>query len=119
MEPATERPLRPATGLPAKPWFAQHAIGLATLVLGAIGFAVVAFSQDALWSMPDWRLTVPFFVATVAGTVVSLARREGLPVLPLAGLGLAAVTLVLGWFLVMAAIVAVTAILILILSAVM
>jgi hypothetical protein len=39
--------------------------------------------------------------------------------LPLAGLGMAAVTLVLGWFLVMAAIVVVTAIIILIMSTVM
>jgi hypothetical protein len=42
-----------------------------------------------------------------------------MPVLPLAGLGLAAVSLVLGWFLVMAAIVVVTAIIILLMSAVM
>ena len=119
MEPASERPLRPATAAPAPNWFVQHAVGLGTLVVGAIAFVVVTLSQDALWAMPDWRLTVPFFVATGVGTVVSLARREGLPVLPLAGLGLAAVTLVLGWFLVMAAIVVVTAILILIMSAVM
>ena len=111
--------LRPATDLPARNWFAQHAVGLGTLVLGAIAFVVVTLSQDALWTMPDWRLTVPFFVATLVGTVVSLARREGLPALALGGLGLAAVTLVLGWFLVMAAIIAVTAILILIMSMVM
>lgn len=119
MEPAPERPLRPATSAASGNWFAQHAVGLATLVVGAIGFMVATLSQDALWTMPDWRLTVPFFVVTVVGTVVSVARREGLPVLPLAGLGLAAVTLVLGWFLVMAAIVVVTAIVILIMSAVM
>lgn len=110
--------LRPATPAPGN-WFAQHAVGLGTLALGAIAFVVVTLGQDALWAMPDWRVTVPFFVATLAGTVVSLARREGLPVLPLGGLGLAAVTLVLGWFLVMAAIIAVTAILILIMSMVM
>jgi len=119
MEPATERPLRAATNAPAPNWFAQHAVGLGTLVLGAIAFVVVTLSQDELWAFPDWKLTLPFFVATGVGTVVSLARREGLPVLPLAGLGLAAITLVLGWFLVMAAIVVVTAILILIMSAVM
>lgn len=116
MEPAT--PLKPSTGAPVN-WFAQHAIGLATLAIGAIAMIVVTLQQDALWSMPDWRMTVPFFVVTLAGTVVSLARREGMPVLPLAGLGLAAVTLVLGWFLVMAAIIVVTSIIILIMSAVM
>ncbi len=116
MEPAS--PLKPSTRAPGN-WFAQHAIGLATLAIGAVALMVVTLQQDELWSMPDWRLTMPFFVATLAGTLVSLARREGLPVLPLAGLGLAAVTLVLGWFLVMAAIVVVTAIIILIMSAVM
>jgi hypothetical protein len=115
-----EPPLRPEASPRAQVnWFAQHAVGLATLVIGAIAFVVVTLTQEALWSMPDWRLTVPFFAATVVGMVVSLARREGLPVLPLAGLGLAAVTMAMGWFLVMAAVIAVVAILILIMSMVM
>ncbi len=118
MEPEAQRPLKPATAAPGN-WFAQHAIGLGTLVIGALAIVVATLRQDALWTMPDWRMTVPFFVAAGVGTVVSIARREGLPVLPLAGLGLAAVTLVLGWFLVMAAIVVVTAIIILIMSTVM
>jgi len=42
-----------------------------------------------------------------------------MPYLPLGGLGMAAVSVVLGWFLVMAAIIVVTAIIILIMSAVM
>ena len=117
MEPAP--PLRPATQSAPTNFFAKHAIGLATLVIGVAAFMVATFTQDALWSFPDWRITVPFFVAAAATTVVSFARKEGMPVLPLAGLGLAAVSVVLGWFLVMAAIVVVTAIIILIMSAVM
>jgi hypothetical protein len=62
---------------------------------------------------------VPFFVATLVGVIVSFARKEGMPILPLAGLGLAGVTVVLGWFFVMAAIIVVTAIIILVMSAVM
>jgi hypothetical protein len=88
-------------------------------VVGAVGFLVVMLAQDALWSTPDWRITVPFFVATLVLAVASIARRERAPLLPLVGLGLAAMALVLGWFLVMAIIVAVTAIVILILSMVM
>ena len=115
-----EPPLRKATETPASVnWFAQHAVGLGTLVVGAVAFVVATFSQDALWAMPSWKLTLPFFMATVVGTVVSLARKEGLPVLPLGGLGMAGVAMVMGWFLVMAAIIAVTAIVILIMSAVM
>lgn len=117
MEPAP--PLKPATP-PAPPnFFAQHAIGLVAIVIGLASFVVATFTQDALWSLPDWRITVPFLVAAAAATVVSFARKEGMPILPLAGLGLAAVSVVLGWFLVMAAIIVVTAIIILIMSAVM
>ncbi|MBE7450978.1 MAG: hypothetical protein HS111_19425 [Kofleriaceae bacterium] len=113
-------PLAPAATTPAaRSWFLQHAVGLATLVIGALALVVFTVRQESLWAMPDWRHTVPFFVATCVGTVVAVARREGLWVLPLAGLGLAAVTMVLGWFLVMAAIAVVTAIVILIMSAVM
>ena len=80
---------------------------------------VTALRQEQFWSTPDWRLTVPFFAATVVAAVVSFARREGVPALPLLGVGLAAATLVLGWFVVTAIVVAVTALLILIMSAVM
>ncbi|KAB2897623.1 MAG: hypothetical protein F9K40_12570 [Kofleriaceae bacterium] len=117
MEPAP--PLRPATPPAPASFFAQHALGLAAIAIGLVAFVVATFTQDALWSMPDWRITVPFLLAAAVATVVSFARREGMPYLPLVGLGLAAVSVVLGWFLVMAAIVVVTAIIILIMSAVM
>jgi hypothetical protein len=117
MEPAPK--LRPVTPTASPSFFAQHAIGLAAIVIGLAAFVVAIFTQDALWSFPDWRITVPFLVAAAAATVVSFARKEGMPVLPLAGLGLAAVSVVLGWFLVMAAIVVVFAIIVLIMSAVM
>jgi hypothetical protein len=117
MEPAPT--LRPATRTASPNFFAQHALGLAAIVIGLAAIVEATFTQDALWTLPDWRITVPFFVAAGAATVVSFVRKEGMPVLPLAGLGLAAVSVVLGWFLVMAAIAVVTAIIILIMSAVM
>lgn len=117
MEPAPS--LKPATSPAPANFFVQHAVGLGTLVLGAVAFVVTTLTQDAFWSLPDWRLTVPFFVATLVGTIVSFARKEGTPALPLAGLGLAGVTLVLGWFFVMATIIVVTSIVILVMSAVM
>jgi|GEM_PF-1607131 len=119
--PAPLRPSTFASGGPAPlgPWIAAHAFGLLALVAGAVGFVVIALHQDQLWSAPDPRLTVPFFVGTLVLAVMSLARRERIPGLPVVGLGLAALALVLGWFLVMAIIVAVTALITLIVSMVM
>lgn len=111
--------MRPATPPAPANFFVQHALGLAAIAIGLVAFVVAIITQDAFWSKPDWRVTVPFLVAAAAVAGVSIARREGMTVLPLAGVGLAAVSVVLGWFLVMAAIVVVTAIIILIMSAVM
>ncbi|MBK7076197.1 MAG: hypothetical protein IPH44_28290 [Myxococcales bacterium] len=115
--------LRPAAAAagpePAAQWVAKNATGLAALVVGAVGFVVTFMVQDPLWSMPDHRLTVPFFGLALVLAVVSVARRERTLVLPVAGVALAALAMVLGWFLVMAMIVAVAAIVILIMSMVM
>jgi hypothetical protein len=104
---------------PPPGWFRHHAIGLLTLLIGLVGFIVVAISQQTFWSQPDWRLSVPFLVAAVAAGAVSLARREGAVYLPLLGIGLAAAAMVLGFVLVFGAVVLVTALVILILSGVM
>ncbi|MCA9673756.1 MAG: hypothetical protein KC464_01850 [Myxococcales bacterium] len=121
MEPdSAERPLKPAASTGPEPqWFKHHAVGLLTLLIGVVGFIVVATQQDQFWDQPDWRLAVPFFVAAVAGGAVSLARREGAIALPLLGIGLAGAALVLGWFLVFGIVVGITAVAILILSHVM
>lgn len=115
--------LRPAAAAagpePAAQWLAKNATGLAALIVGAVGFVVTFMVQDPMWSMPDHRLTVPFFGLALVLAVVSVARREGTLVLPVAGVALAALAMVLGWFLVMALIVAVAAIVILIMSMVM
>ena len=115
--------LRPAAAAagpePAAQWLARNATGLAALIVGAVGFVVTFMVQDPLWSMPDHRLTIPFFGLALVLAVVSVARRESTLVLPVAGVALAALAMVLGWFLVMAMIVAVAAIVILIMSMVM
>lgn len=113
-------PLRPAARPGHDPnWFAAHAVGLITLVIGVAGFIVVALSQDEFWAQPDWHLTVPVLVVTVAAGVVSMARREGALYLPLLGIGLAAAAMVLGFVIVFGAVVLVTALVIVILSGVM
>jgi hypothetical protein len=97
-------------------WLVEHAAGLAALVLGAVAFIVVTIAQREFWAQPDFRLTVPFFVATLATTAVAFARKEKSYALPLLGLGLAAVTLVLGWFFIVAAVVVATGLVILVMS---
>jgi hypothetical protein len=105
---------------PERDWLADHVAGVAALALGVLAFIVVAISQRELWSTPDWRISVPAFVVTGIAALASIARRErGAYALWLPGLGLAAAALVLGWFLMLAVVVSVTAILILILHSVM
>lgn len=118
--PAEPTSLRPETlrsraaSRGRRPW-----AGIAAFALGVSAFVVVALQPQPLWAAPDWRISVPFFVATAAFAGISSARREQTTILPILGVGLAAVTLVLGWFFVVAAVVAVTAVLILLLSMVM
>jgi hypothetical protein len=100
-------------------WLARHAAGAVSLALGIVAFVVVAVTQDQLWSTPDPRISVPAFAVTAIAAGISLARRERAAPLWLGGLGLAGAALVLGWFLMLAIIVGATAVLILILHAVM
>ncbi len=100
-------------------WLARHAFGVAALGLGILAFIVVAVSQDALWATPDPRISVPAFGVTMVAAVASLARRERAYSFVCAGLGLAGAALVLGWFLMLAIVVGVSAALILILHSVM
>jgi hypothetical protein len=115
-EPRLKPEARPG---PDPNWFKNHAIGLVTLLLGLVAFTVVAATQDEFWAQPDWRMTVPFLVVTLAAGVVSMARKEGAYYLPLLGIGLAGAAMVLGFFVVFAIIIAVTALVILILSGIM
>lgn len=110
-------PLRPAH-TPSS-WLAKRPFGLAAAVLGLLAFVVVAAAQDELWSASDLRLAIPGFALTAAAAGVSVARREGAYALWLLGLGLAGAALVLGWFLMVTIVVAATAILMLIVHALM
>ena len=114
--PAIQREAAPA---PQLAWFAAHLAGLIALVLGVTGFLITSLTQEQFWQTPSWKITVPFLVATVAAAAVSFVRKERALALPLLGVGLAAAAMVLGWFLIMGIVVAVTALVILILSAVM
>lgn len=100
-------------------WLASHVAGVVALALGALAFVIVAVTQEPMWSTPDPRVSVPSFVVTAIAAFASISRRERAAPLWLAGLGLAGAALVLGWFLMLALIVAATAVLIVILHSVL
>src|SRR5262249_12403678 len=101
-------------------WLVQRPAAVLAALLGIAAVIVVAVVQPTLWATPDWRLTVPGLGATPLPTRTSPARRApGAYPLWLLGLGLAGAALVLGWFLVLAIVIAATVVLILILHAVM
>lgn len=101
-------------------WIGSRKAAAAALALGALAFVVAAVAHGQLSSTPDWRVTVPGFVATAAAAAISLARREpqGYRLWAI-GLALAAAALVLGWFLTLAIVIGAAAVVILILHAVM
>jgi len=114
-------PLRRPEHLSAdEPWLARRKAGALAAALGALAFLVVAVAAGGIGTTPDWRLSVPGFALTAVAALASIARREpGAYPMWVAGLGLAALSLVLGWFLLVAIVVAVTVVVILILHALM
>jgi hypothetical protein len=100
-------------------WFANHAAGALTLVLGTLAFVVVTVTQDQLWATPDWRISVPAFAVTAVAALVAILREEHSSTYWLLGLGIAAAALVLGWFLMLAIVIGATVVLILILHSMM
>lgn len=119
----TERPLpRPAHLAPAGEgsWLAQRAAGAVALALGVVAFAVVAAVHGARAELPPWWLSAPGVAATAVAAAVSIARRErGAYGLWVAGLGIAGASVVLGWFLTIAIVIAAAALVIALLHALM
>ena len=103
--------LEPATR-PPRAWAARHLAGLLCISLGIISVAVAAvlvLRRNALFSeVPDWRVTVPIWVAAAAAAVVSAVRRERTYGLAVGGVALASAALALGWVLLLAIVAAVT-----------
>lgn len=100
-------------------WLAQRPTAIAALVLGILTFGACAIATSPMWASPDWRIAVPGFALTALTAVASFVRRERAWGLAVTGLGLAAASLVLGWFFLIAIILGVTALLIVILHTVM
>jgi hypothetical protein len=100
-------------------WLAARPAALAAGVLGLLAFIVVAVASGELGSNPDWRISVPGFALTAIASIASIARKErGGYAIWLIGLGLAAASLVLGWFLMVAIVIGAAVVAVLILHAI-
>ena len=97
----------------------HKAWAIVALATGALAFILCAVSQPRMWSAPDPRLSIPGFSLTLAAGVTSWLRRERAYPLWLAGVGLAAAAMVLGWFLMLAIVIGATVVVIAILHAVL
>jgi hypothetical protein len=100
-------------------WLAKRKFAALAGVLGVLSFLAVAISTTD-WQHPDWRVGVSGFALTAIASILSLVRREpkGYWVWAL-GLALAGLSIVIGWFLMMAVVVAGALLLILLLNALM
>jgi hypothetical protein len=105
------------------PWVKAHAAGLLCVAIGLVGVAVASGlyfggGGDAP-RIPDFRWTTPALVVSLALAVAAVVRREGAWALPIAGVGLAAAAMVLGWAIVVGVIVLITIFVIILLSKLM
>jgi hypothetical protein len=96
-----------------RPWYLRYRFGIAACAPGGIALLVAFWLQfttkQRITDVPDLRVTLPLLGATALFGILSLAKRERLKVLPVAGMGMAAAGVALGWFIVLGAIAAVTA----------
>ncbi|MFN0252199.1 MAG: hypothetical protein ACKV2T_35310 [Kofleriaceae bacterium] len=114
-KPSHLRPADPSAGS----WLAQRPAAVAAGVLGLVAFIVVAIASGELGATPDWRLSVPGFALTAIASIASIARKErGGYMIWMIGLGLAAASLVLGWFLMVAIVIGAAVLAVLILHAI-
>jgi hypothetical protein len=118
--PTPARPLEPAAR-PIRRWPPRTVAGLACFALGLLSVtiaAVLVLRHGSLFEeMPDWRVTVPLWVAAVAAAAASCVRREGTYGLAAGGVALASAALALGWVLALAVVATVTLIVIYVMSA--
>lgn len=113
---------KPSHLSPANPnggWLATRPAGIIAAALGLVAFVVVAIASGELGATPDWRISVPGFALTAIAAIASIARRErGAYPFWLIGLGLAAASLVLGYFLIVAIVIGASVVAVLILHAI-
>lgn len=114
-----QKPMHLGPGEPS--WLRRRPAGALALGLGMLWFLVVVSVHGiGTAGLPPYALTLPGLGLVGAAAVASLARREpGAYPLWLIGLALAAASVVLGYFLLIAVVVGAAAVLMVILHAVM
>jgi hypothetical protein len=100
--------LERSAGLGRKPWYLAHAataIALAVGVAALIAGYWLQFERGrAITQIPDLRVTLPLLALAATAGIVAFRRHEPSPALAVLGMGMAAAGVVLGWFLVVAAV---------------
>jgi len=120
--PELQKPTHLATDekLSTSMWLRARMVSILTAVLGLTSFTVVYLTQSDTWATPDPRISVPGFVVTLIAGIAAVVRREKSGLwFAVAGVGLAGAAIVLGWFLMIAIILAAMLIAMLILKAVL
>jgi hypothetical protein len=111
--------LEPAARPPRR-WPLRYLAGLVCFGLGLVSLSIAAalvLRHHRLFDeVPDWRVTVPLWVAAAVAAAVSGVRREGNYGLAIAGVAMASAALALGWVLLLAMVAAVTLVIIYVMS---
>jgi len=100
--------LERSAGVGRKPWYLAH---VATLVALAVGFVALIAGYwlqfeggREITRIPDVRVTLPLLAGALAAGIVAFRRREPRRAVAVIGVGMAGTAVVLGWFLVVAAV---------------
>jgi divalent metal cation (Fe/Co/Zn/Cd) transporter len=100
--------LERSAGLGRKPWFLAHAATAVALAVGIASLIAGYWLQfergREITQIPDLRVTLPLAALAAAAGIVAFRRREPYPAVAVLGVGMAGTAVVLGWFLVVAAV---------------
>ena len=100
--------LERSAGLGRKPWFLAHAATAVALAVGIASLIAGYWLQfergREITQISVLRATLPLLALAAAAGIVAFRRREPYPALAVLGVGMAGTAVVLGWFLVVAAV---------------
>jgi hypothetical protein len=100
--------LERSAGLGRKSRYLAHAATAVALTAGIAALIVGYWLQfergREITQIPDLRATLPLLALAAAAGIVAFRRHEPSPALAVFGMGMAAAGVVLGWFLVVAAV---------------
>jgi len=99
---------RAAGSGPPREWWRRYPFCVATLAWGGlaalIGLVLQFRAGHAITELPDPRVMAPLFAVALALSITALVRREPQRLIALGGVLLAATAMVMGWFVVVSAV---------------